>query len=74
MSSKAKRVKQKIVQERIAVACQVLSIVEEEAHNKGFFARLIVSLQYLFTGRIDVFFKVGKKNVRKNIQDSKEKR
>lgn len=62
MSSKAKKVKQEIVNRRIETVVQVLSIMEEEAHKKSFFARFIICCQYLFAKRFDVFFKVGKKH------------
>ena len=62
MSSKVQRVNKKIVEQRLTTVVQVLSIVEEESKERNFFARFIISCQYLFTGKIDVFFKVGKAN------------
>ena len=62
MSSKAKKVGKEVVVRRIETVVQVLSIMEEEAHKKSFFARFIICLQYLFLKRFDVFFKVGKKS------------
>lgn len=61
MSSKAKKVSKEVVTRRLETVVQVLSIMEEEAHKKGFFARLVICLQYLFLKRFDVFFKVGKR-------------
>jgi type VI protein secretion system component VasF len=61
MSSKAKKVSQQIVAQRLTTVVQVLSIMEEEAKKKNFFARFIIAMQYLFCKKIDVFFKVGRK-------------
>ena len=61
MSSKAKKVSQQIVAQRLTTVVQVLSIMEEEARKKNFFARFVVAMQYLFCKKIDVFFKVGRK-------------
>lgn len=61
MSSKAKKVSQKILESRITTVVQVLSIMEEEARKKNFFARFVIAMQYLFCKKIDVFFKVGRK-------------
>lgn len=64
MSSKAKRVNKKIVEQRLTTVVQVLSIMEEEAKKKTFLQRFIISMQYLFSKKIDVFFKEGKANGR----------
>ena len=61
MSSKTEKVRQQIVAQRLTTVVQVLSIMEEEAKKKNFFARLIIAMQYLFCKKIDVFFKVGRK-------------
>lgn len=61
MSSQAKKVSKKIVNQRVTTVVQVLSIMEEEAKKKSFFARFIICCQYLFAKRFDAFFKVGKK-------------
>lgn len=61
MSSQAKKVSKKIVNQRITTVVQVLSIMEEEAKKKSFFARFIICCQYLFAKKFDAFFKVGKK-------------
>lgn len=67
MSSKAKRVKDSVVQQRISTAVQVLSIMEAEAKRKSFFARFVICCQYLFCKRFDAFFKVGMNHERKEI-------
>lgn len=61
MSSQAKKVSKKIVSQRVTTVVQVLSIMEEEAKKKSFFARFIICCQYLFAKKFDAFFKVGKK-------------
>lgn len=61
MSSQAKKVSKKIVNQRLTTVVQVLSIMEEEAKNKSFFARFIICCQYLFAKKFDAFFKVGMK-------------
>lgn len=61
MSSQAKKVGKKIVNQRLSTVVQVLSIMEEEAKRKGFFARFIICCQYLFAKKFDAFFKVGMK-------------
>jgi hypothetical protein len=42
MSSQAKKVGKKIVNQRLSTVVQVLSIMEEEAKKKSFFARFII--------------------------------
>lgn len=67
MSSRAKRVKDSVVQQRISTAVQVLSIMEEEAKRKSFFARFVICCEYLFCKRFNAFFKVGMKHEREEI-------
>lgn len=67
MSSRAKRVKDSVVQQRISTAVQVLSIMEEEARRKSFFARFVICCEYLFCKRFNAFFKVGRKHEREEI-------
>ena len=64
MSGKAKKVTKEVVSRRIETVVQVLSIMEEEAHKKSFFARFIICCQYLFAKKFDAFFKVGVKHGR----------
>lgn len=59
MSSQAKKVSKKIVNQRLSTVVQVLSLMEEEAKRKSFFARFIICCQYLFAKKFDAFFKVG---------------
>lgn len=61
MSSQTKKVSKRIVNQRLSTVVQVLSIMEEEAKKKSFFARFIIYCQYLFAKKFDAFFKVGMK-------------
>lgn len=72
MSSKTKKISDKIMNQRISTVVQVLSLMEEEAKRKSFFARFIICCQYLFAKRFDVFFKVGKKNGKVESEGQKE--
>ena len=47
MSSKAKRVKDSIVQQRVTTVVEVLSIMQTEADKMSFFQRLIVAQQFM---------------------------
>ena len=57
MSSQAKKVTKKILNQRITVVAQVLALMEEEAKKKSFFQRFVICCQYLFAKKFDVFFK-----------------
>lgn len=57
MSSQAKKVTKKILNQRITVVAQVLALMEEEANKKSFFQRFVICCQYLFAKKFDVFFK-----------------
>lgn len=61
MSSKTRKIYRQIAEQRLATVVQVLSLMEEEAKKKTFFQRFAISMQYLFSKKIDVFFKAGKK-------------
>ena len=60
MPSKAKKIEDRIVSQRISTVVQVLSIMEEEANKKTFFERFVICCQYLFAKKFNTFFKVGK--------------
>lgn len=72
MSSKAKRVKDQIVGQRITTVVQVLSIMQSEAEKMNWFQRLAISWSFLWKKNIDVFFKVAKHGRRKEVQTSDE--
>lgn len=72
MSSKAKRVKDQIVGQRITTVVQVLSIMQNEADKMNWFQRLRISWSFLWKKNIDVFFKEAKHGRRKEVQASDE--
>lgn len=72
MSSKAKRVKDQIVGQRITTVVQVLSIMQSEAEKMNWFQRLAISWSFLWKKNIDVFFKEAKHGRRKEVQASDE--
>lgn len=57
MSSKAKTVEKKMLNQRVNVTFQVLAILEAEAKKKNFFQRLGICFEYLFLKRFSAFFK-----------------
>lgn len=62
MSSRAKKVEGKLVEQRLATVVQVLSIMESEAEKMNWFQRFAISWDYLWKKNINVFFKEAKKN------------
>lgn len=72
MSSKAKRVQDQIVGQRITTVVQVLSIMQSEAEKMNWFQRLAISWSFLWKKNIDVFFKEAKHGRRKEVQASDE--
>lgn len=72
MSSKAKRVKDQIVGQRITTVVQVLSIMQSEAEKMNWFQRFSISWSFLWKKNIDVFFKVAKHGRKKDVQTSDE--
>lgn len=72
MSSKAKRVQDQIVGQRITTVVQVLSIMQNEADKMNWFQRFSISWSFLWKKNIDVFFKVAKHGRRKEVQASDE--
>ena len=74
MSSKAKKVSQQIVAQRITTAVQVLSIMEAEAKKMSFWQRLKLANSFLWKKNIDTFFQLASKNGGKDeVQDNKTK-
>lgn len=72
MSSRAKRVQDQIVGQRITTVVQVLSIMQNEADKMNWFQRFTISWSFLWKKNIDVFFKVAKHGRRKEVQASDE--
>lgn len=56
MSSATRKVGKKIVNQRVHVTFQVLTILEQEAKKKNFFKRLRICFRYLFFKKFDAFF------------------
>ena len=65
MSSKAKRVSNQIVQQRITTVVQVLSIMSSEARKMSWFQRFRISQSFLWKKNIDCFFELAGKNKKK---------
>ena len=72
MSSRAKRVQDQIVGQRITTVVQVLSIMQNEADKMNWFQRFSISWSFLWKKNIDVFFKEVKHGRRKEVQASDE--
>lgn len=71
MSSKAKRVSNQIVQQRITTVVQVLSIMSSEAEKMSWFQRFRISQCFLWKKNIDCFFELASKNKKKEEKDEK---
>ena len=65
MSSKAKKVGAKIVEQRIETVTQVLTIMQNEAEKMSWFQRFRLSQRFLWTKNIESFFQIATKNRRK---------
>ena len=71
MSSKAKRVSNQIVQQRITTVVQVLSIMSSEAKQMSWFQRFRISQRFLWKKNIDCFFELASKNKKKEEKHEK---
>lgn len=71
MSSKAKRVSNQIVQQRITTVFQVLSIMSSEARQMSWFQRFRISQSFLWKKNIDCFFELASKNKKKEEKHEK---
>ena len=72
MSSKAKRVSNQIVQQRLTTVVQVLSIMSSEAQKMSWFQRFRISQSFLWKKNIDCFFELAGKNKKK--EEKKEEK
>ena len=72
MSSKAKRVSNQIVQQRITTVVQVLSIMSSEAQKMSWFQRFRISQSFLWKKNIDAFFQTASKNKKKEKKHDKK--
>lgn len=62
MSSRAKRINQQIVTQRVTTVVQVLSIMEAEASKMSFWQRLKLAHDFLWKKNIDAFFQLAQSN------------
>ena len=72
MGSKAKRVSNQILQQRITTVVQVLSIMSSEAQKMSWFQRFRISQSFLWKKNIDCFFELAGKDKKK--EEKREKR
>ena len=73
MSSKAKRVSNQIVQQRITTVVQVLSIISSEAQKMSWFQRFRISQSFLWKKNIDCFFELASKSKKKDEKKDEKK-
>lgn len=62
MSSKAKKINQQIVAQRVTTVVQVLSIMESEAQKMSFWQRFKLANTFLWKKNIDAFFQLAQSN------------
>ena len=74
MSSKAKRVSNQIVQQRITTVVQVLSIMSSEARKMSWFQRFRISQSFLWKKNIDCFFELASKNKKEEKKEEKHEK
>ena len=70
MSSKARKVKKQIAEQRLTTVVQVLSIMQNEADQMSWFQRLRVSQSFLWKKNIDCFFQLASKNRKKEKKNA----
>ena len=71
MSSKARKVSNQIIQQRITTVVQVLSIMSSEAEKMSWFQRFRISQSFLWKKNIDCFFELVSKNKKKEEKHEK---
>ena len=71
MSSKARKVSNQIIQQRITTVVQVLSIMSSEAEKMSWFQRFRISQCFLWKKNIDCFFELASKNKKKEEKNEK---
>ena len=67
MSSKAKRVMDKITGQRLNTVVQVLSIMQNEASQMSWAQRFRISWRFLWSKNIDNFFELASRNRKKEM-------
>ena len=77
MSSRAGKVRQQIIGQRITTVIQVLSIMQTEAEKMSQWQRFKLANSFLWKKNIDAFFQLATENKEtenvKEVQDSREK-
>ena len=71
MSSKARKVSNQIIQQRITTVVQVLTIMSSEAEKMSWFQRFRISQSFLWKKNIDSFFELASKNKKKEEKHEK---
>lgn len=74
MSSKARKLSDQIVQQRITTVVQVLSIMSSEAQKMSWFQRFRISQSFLWKKNIDCFFELAGKNKKKEKKEEKREK
>lgn len=74
MSSKARKVSNQIIQQRITTVVQVLSIMSSEAQQMSWFQRFRISQSFLWKKNIDCFFELASKNKKKEEKEEKHEK
>ena len=74
MSSKARKVSNQIIQQRITTVVQVLSIMSSEAEKMSWFQRFRISQSFLWKKNIDCFFELASKNKKKEKKEEKDEK
>ena len=72
MSSKARKVSNQIIQQRITTVVQVLSIMSSEAEKMSWFQRFRISQSFLWKKNIDCFFELASKNKKKEKKEEEK--
>ena len=77
MSSRAGKVRQQIIGQRITTVIQVLSIMQTETEKMSWWQRFKLANSFLWKKNIDAFFQLATENKEtenvKEVQDSREK-
>lgn len=71
MSSKTKKLEDKITQQRLTAVVQVLSILSSETAKMSWLQRLKLSWTFLWKKNIDCFFALAGKNRGKELKNDK---
>ena len=74
MSSKARKVSNQIIQQRITTVVQVLSIMSSEAQQMSWFQRFRISQSFLWKKNIDCFFELASKNKKEEKKEEKDEK